>query len=102
MDVQRRAAPVRDGDFPVSLRFVRSPRGSLLLSLRADSSLPGPALAAGAPAGLRGFPDFPDCVLRVAAIPRPNPDRLPIHVSRQRRVAPFLRRTALFETPLPF
>ena len=102
MDVQRRAASVRDGDFPVSLRFVRSPRGSLLLSLRAGSSLPGPALAAGAPAGLRGFPDFPDCVLGVAAIPRPNPDRLPIHVSRQRRVAPFLRRTALFETPLPF
>ena len=45
---------------------------------------------------------IPDCVLGVAAIPRPNPDRLPIHVSRQRRVAPFLRRTALFETPLPF
>ena len=102
MDAQRRAASVRDGDFPVSLRFVRSPRGSLLLSLRAGSSLPGPAVAAGAPAGLRGFPDFPDCVLGVAAIPRPNPDRLPIHISRQRRVAPFLRRTALFETPLPF
>ena len=102
IEAQRRAATIRNGDFPVSLRFVPDPRGSVLVSVRAASAVSGPAVAAVAPAGLRGFPDFPDCVLRFPPVPRANPDRLPIHVPRQRHVAAFLRRTAFLKFSLPF